>query len=353
MTSICSLSTDASWWRGRSPHVRRLVVSRITTRLLTTLLLVASVLSASGIAAAQEYPSRPIRLIVPFAAGGSIDMVPRVLAPAMTKELGQTVVIENRPGAVGKLGVIAARDAPPDGYTFGVANAVTYGLSPAINRNVGYDPVKDTVPMVWMGEAPNGFFVNAKVPARTIPQLAQLIRDNPGKYSYGSAGPGTGQHVMASIFLARSGLPISAANHLPYKGEGPALNDLVAGHVQFMITSGNKDFVDRGDLRILATTSKTRWFRYPDVPTATELGFPEIYYTGWVGLVAPLGTPQSVIDRVNAAVNIALKDPKVRGVLAINGYEPRGGTPADFHNHIAGEAKRWRTQVDKTGLTFN
>jgi tripartite-type tricarboxylate transporter receptor subunit TctC len=271
----------------------------------------------------------------------------------MTELLGQAVIIENRPGATGRIGVIAARESAPDGYSFGIANAVTHGISPAVNPNVGYDPVNDMLPVVWLGEAPNGFYVNAKVPARSPQELADLIRNNPGKYNYGSGGHGTGQHVNATIFLSTMGVPQSASLHIPYQGEAPALNDLVGGHVSYMITSGSKDLVDSGKLRILASTGRTRWVQFPDIPTTAEIGLPDIYYTGWVGIVAPKGTPQAVIDKINEVANKALQDPKVREVLAKNGYEPRGGTVADFAQHLRNEATRWKTQVAKTGVKFH
>jgi tripartite-type tricarboxylate transporter receptor subunit TctC len=334
---------------SRSASVRSRVVAAAGLRSLAALL---ACVALQATASAQNYPDRPIRLIVPFPAGGSIDMVPRALGPAMTELLGQPVVVDNRPGATGKIGVLAAKAAAPDGYSFGIANAVTHGIAPAINSNVGYDPVNDMVPVVWLGEAPNGFFVNSKVPAKSVKELAELIRKNPGKYNYGSGGHGTGQHVNATIFLATTGVPQSASTHVPYKGEGPALSDLVAGHVSYMITSGSKDLVDRGDLRLFATTGKTRWSRYPDVPTTAEVGLPNIYYTGWVGIVAPKGTPQAVIDKINQAANKALQDPKARQVLAANGYEPRGGSPADFAKHLQSEAERWKKQVKETGVDF-
>jgi tripartite-type tricarboxylate transporter receptor subunit TctC len=319
---------------------------------LRVLTMVIAYLALHVSALAQQYPDRPVRLIVPFPAGGSIDMVPRALGPAMSELLGQPVVIDNRSGATGKIGVLAARAAPPDGYSFGIANAVTHGISPAVNPDVGYDPVNDMVPVVWLGEAPNGFFVNAKVPARSVQELAELIRKNPGKYNYGSGGHGTGQHVNATIFLSTTGVPQSASTHVPYKGEGPALADLVAGHVSYMITSGSKDLVDRGDLRIFATTGRTRWSRYPDVPTTAEIGLPNIYYTGWVGIVAPKGTPQAVIDKINEVANKALQDPRARTVMSANGYEPRGGSAADFARHLQNEADRWKRQIKDTGVNF-
>lgn len=324
----------------------------VTATALRTLTVLLACVALHVTAIAQNYPDRPVRLIVPFPAGGSIDMVPRALGPAMTELLGQPVVVDNRPGATGKIGVLAARAAAPDGYVFGIANAVTHGISPAINPDIGYDPVNDMVPVVWLSEAPNGFFVNSKVPARSVQELAELIRNSPGKYNYGSGGHGTGQHVNATIFLSATGVPQSASTHVPYKGEGPALSDLVAGHVSYMITSGSKDLVDRGDLRIFATTGRTRWSRYPNIPTTAEVGLPSIYYTGWVGIVAPRGTPQAIIDKINVAANKALQDSKVREVLAANGYEPRGGSAADFARHLQNEADRWKKQVRETGINF-
>jgi tripartite-type tricarboxylate transporter receptor subunit TctC len=340
----------------RKPPSHSLFSGRVLCLVLAaavrTFAAVLSCVALQTAATAQNYPDRPVRLIVPFPAGGSIDMVPRALGPAMTELLGQPVVVDNRPGATGKIGVLAAKAAPPDGYSFGIANAVTHGISPAINPDIGYDPVNDMVPVVWLGEAPNGFFVNAKVPAKSVKELAALIRDNPGKYNYGSGGHGTGQHVNATIFLAATGVPQSASTHVPYKGEGPALSDLVAGHVSYMITSGSKDLVDRGDLRIFATTGRTRWSRYPDIPTTAEVGLPDIYYTGWVGIVAPKGTPQAIIDKINAVANKALQDPKAREVLAANGYEPRGGTAAEFAKHLQNESDRWKQQIKATGVSF-
>jgi tripartite-type tricarboxylate transporter receptor subunit TctC len=302
---------------------------------------------------AQTYPNRPIRLVVPFPAGGSVDLVPRVIGPIMSERLGQQVVVENRAGATGKIAIGQVKRSEPDGYTFAIVSAVTHGLSPAVSSNVGYDPVKDLVPVVLIAEAPNAFFVNPKVPATTMREMADYVKRSGGKVAYGSGGPGTGQHIMANIFLHQAGLPTDSAIHVPYNGEAPALNDLVGGQVQFMITSGNKALVDRGDLRILASTGRKRWFRYPDVPTATELGFDGVYYTGWVGIKAPLGTPQEVVDKVNEAANFALQNPQVQKVLADNGFELRGGPPSVFHDHLVAEATRWKKQIGDIGLKID
>lgn len=313
---------------------------------------VAAIVSMAP-ASAQTYPDKPIRIIVPFPAGGSIDLGPRVVGQRLGEILGQNVVIENRPGASGKIGVLAARDSAPDGYTFGLASAVTHGLAPVIIPNMGYDPVDDMTAVVWFTEYPNAFYVNSSMAVKTVQELADLIRKNPGKYHYGSGGHGTANHVNAAIFLSTMGIDQNASRHIPYRGEAPAFTDLVAGHVSYIIGTGSRDLVDAGKMRILATTGRSRWIVYPDVPTTAEVGLPDIYYTGWTGLLAPKNTPKAMIDRINEATNQALKDPKVVKTLASNGQEVRGGTSAAFADHIRGEAARWKAQIAKTGVNFN
>jgi tripartite-type tricarboxylate transporter receptor subunit TctC len=308
---------------------------------------------ADHAAVAQNYPTRAIKIIVPVAAGSTIDLVPRLLAPFMSTALGQSVYVENRAGASGKIGTIAAIQSPPDGYTLATVTANTHGLLPAFSTDIGYDPIKDLVPIILLSATPVGFFVNAKVPADSVPELADLIRGNPGKLNYGSAGIGTGHHVSGAIFLAEAGLPQTAAVHIPYRGELPALTALITGDVQFMITNVGKELVDRGDLRILATTGQTRWFRFPEVPTTAEVGFPSLQYTGWIGLAAPVGTPPAIIDRLNQAANQALKEPQVQSVLSETGIVARGGTPAELADHIASEVARWKRLIAETGAKFD
>ena len=306
-----------------------------------------------GAAMAQTYPTRPVRVIVPVAPGSTIDLVPRLLAPSMSASLGQSVYIENRAGASGKIGTIAAVQSPPDGYVLATMTAGTHGVLPAISADLGYDPIKDLLPIILVTATPLGFFVNSKVPVKSVAELADLIRANPGKLNYASAGIGTGHHVNAAIFLSQAGLPQSAAVHIPYRGELPALTALINGDAQFMITNIGREFVERGDLRILATTGSTRWFRFPEVPTTAEIGFPGVQYTGWIGLAAPVGTPQSVIDRINQAANQALQDPQVQKVLSETGIVGRGGTPGELANHVASEVSRWKKLIPETGAKFD
>lgn len=338
MTCIRAIIQHAARRVGRRPVMRALLAALISYG------------TTCSIAGAQTYPTRAVKIIVPVAAGSTIDLVPRLLAPAMSTALGQSVYVENRVGASGKIGTIAAIQSPPDGYTLATVTANTHGLLPALSTDVGYDPIKDLVPIVLVTATPVGFFVNAKVPAKSVAELVDLIRANPGKLNYGSAGLGTGHHVSGATFLSQAGLPQTAAVHVTYRGELPALQALITGDVHFMITNVGREFVDRGDLRILATTGKTRWFRFPDVPTTAEVGFPGVQYAGWIGLAAPVGTPQPIIDRLNQAVNQALKDPQVQKVLTDTGIVAMGGSSADLAKHIASEVDRWKKLIAEIGV---
>ena len=320
---------------------------------LTLGIMIGATLLSDLPASAQTYPEKPIKIIVPFPPGGSIDLAPRVVGQRLGEILGQNVIIENKPGASGKIGVIAARDSVPDGYTFALASAVTHGLAPVIVSNMGYDPVDDMIAVVWFTEYPNAFYVNGSIPVKTVQEFADLIKKNPGKYHYGSGGHGTANHVNAAIFLSTMGISQNSSEHIPYRGEAPAFTDLVGGHVSYILGTGSRDLVDSGKLRILATTGRTRWIVFPEVPTTAEVGLPDIYYTGWTGLLAPKGTPKAIIDKINEATNEALQDPNVIKTLASNGQETRGGSPSAFGDHIRAEASRWKAQVAKTGLDFN
>jgi tripartite-type tricarboxylate transporter receptor subunit TctC len=338
------ISDDLVWQTGRRTVMRRMVYA--------TFAIMACALAGNAVVA-QSYPARPIRIIVPVAAGSTIDLVPRLLAPGMSEALGQSVYIENRPGASGKIGTVAAVQAPADGYTIATMTAGTHGTLPGIMSDPGYDPINGLAPIVLVTATPLGFFVNAKVPVKSVAELADYIRANPGKLNYSTAGIGTGHHINAAIFLSQAGLPQSAAVHIPYRGEVPAVTALINGDAQFMITNIGREFVDRGDLRVLATTGQTRWFRFPDVPTTAEIGYPGVQYTGWIGFGAPAGTPQAVIDRINQAANHALQDPKVQKVLTETGIVSRGGPPAELAGHVNSEVTRWKKLIKESGAKFD
>ena len=299
---------------------------------------------------AADYPQRPVRIVVPFSAGGSIDFIARVAAKGLTTEMGGNFVVENRPGASGKIGVTAVKQVPADGYTLLLATSLTHGINPALLDDVGYDPVKDFAPALLMGSNQINFFVRSDIPAKTIKEFVGLIRDRPGAFNYGTGGSGSANQMMATVFLAQAKLPSTAAVAVPYGGEAPAFADLIGGRVQFMITSGNKAHVESGALRVLATTGRTRSVVYPDVPTMTELGFDDVYYAGWYGLEAPAGTPDSVLKAINAAGDKVLARSDVRKLLADNGFEARGGGIDNFKKVIADDAAHWRRVVKQYNL---
>ncbi len=297
---------------------------------------------------------RPIRIVVPFGPGGSVDVAARLLAREMQERLGQPMVVENRTGGTGRVGVLAVTQAPPDGQTLAMVNAITHGTVPATTADPGYDALRDLVPVVRAAESPIALMAHRDMPVRNVAELVAALRARPGAYSYATGGAGSGAHLTIVLFLTQAGLPLESALHVPYRGEAPALVDLIAGTVQFgMFGAGSQDALQGGTIRVLATTGTERWNRYPDAPTMIEAGMPQVLYTGWSGLAAPPGTPPAVIARLNAAANEALRSPSLRRVMAENGIAAQGGTPEEFGRHIAQEVARWREVVTSNRLTFD
>jgi tripartite-type tricarboxylate transporter receptor subunit TctC len=301
-------------------------------------------------AGAADYPRQNVRIIVPFAAGGSIDFIARVGAKGLAEETGGSFTVENRVGASGKIGVVAAKQAPPDGYTLLLATSLTHGINPALIDDVGYDAVKDFAPAVLLGSNQINVFVRSDLPAKSINELVGLMRDKPGALNYGTGGSGSANQMMATVLLAQAKLPFTAAVAVPYTGEAPAFADMLGGRVQFMITSGNKSHVDSGALRVLATTGRKRSLVYPDAPTMTELGFDDVYYAGWYGLEAPLGTPKSILDTINAAAAKYLARDDVKKLLAEGGFEASGGSIDSFQKVISDDAMHWMRVVKQYNL---
>jgi tripartite-type tricarboxylate transporter receptor subunit TctC len=303
-------------------------------------------------AVAQQYPDRPIRIIVPFPAGGPYDLVTRAVAHKINARHGWTIVTDNRGGASGTIGIVAAKQSPPDGYTLATLNAGTHGATPAVKRNLGYDPLKDLTPLVLLADASLVLLVRQDLPVRAVAELIQLLRDKPGQLNYSSGGFGSQHHLGALMFLVRAGLPQTAAVHVPFQGLVPALTALVAGNVQFMITTTGAatQHIASGKLRPLASTGSRRSPRLPDVPTMQELGFPDFEVTVWCGLGAPAGTPEAVLALWNKAANEALADPEVRKQIAGFDYDARGGTAAEFAAFVARDVARWKKLADDTGL---
>lgn len=304
---------------------------------------------------AQTWPDRPIRVIVPFPAGGSLDVVPRLVAQQMGALLGQPLVVENRVGAAGRLAVEAARGAAPDGHTLMAINGVTHGSNPAVTAQLGYDPINDLAPIVLLAQAPLAVLVQQDVPAHSVADLVALMRRDPGRLNFASGGAGTQLHLAAVMLLAQAGLPADAAVHVPYAGQAPAVIDLLAGRVQFMVSSTGSVMqqIRAGQLRALATTGRQRWFRLPDAPTLQELGYSDFDVVAWAALAAPARTPAAILDRLNEVANRALQDAELRGRLENVDFRAAGGSIGDLRQFVAAEVARYRKVVRDAGLTFD
>src|SRR5215510_6045448 len=308
----------------------------------------AALLLCAASASAQDYPSRPIRIIVPTPAGGPVDVMARVLANALPPVLGQNVFIENKPGAGNTIGSRAAASADPDGYTLMVSAASGLIMSPMIHKNAGYD-ASSFASIALVAETPQVLVVNAQTPFKSIAELIAYAKANPGKLNYSTGGIGTLPHLNAELFKSVSGTNIV---HVPYKGGGPALTAAVAGEVQmiFDTVSTSLQLIQDGKLRALAIVGPKRAPELAEVPTMPELGFPSVTSGAWTALMAPRDTPTPVIARLNAATNAALSSEPMRTALAKLGAEPRGGTPQDLADHIRREIAKWKPIVATLNL---
>lgn len=297
-------------------------------------------IGSTGALAQGDYPSHPIRLIVPFAPGGSTDLVGRLIAEYVGRDLGQPMVVENKAGAGGALGAEQLARAKPDGYTLGMATVSTHGSNPAIYSELKYDARKDFAPISNVMGVPSIFAVHPKIPARTMPEFIELAKAEPEKYSFASPGVASLGHANIENFMMLSGIKLL---HVPYRGAGPALNDALAGQVDAITDnlSSTLPHLLEGRLRPLAVLGAERSEALPDVPTYTELGFPEMGTGGWFGLVAPAGTPREIVDRVNAAVHKAAKDPEFREKARKLGATIHTNTPEEFAKDIDAAIERY------------
>jgi len=300
-------------------------------------------------ARAQTFPSRTITLVIPFAPGGSNSIVGRVIADMMSQLLGESIVVDNRPGAGGTVGTRAVARSEPDGYTILLSFTGTLAIAPSLYRNAGYDPRKDFAPIGLIGHAPNSLVVHPSFPARTIAELVAYARANPGKVNFGSAGAGTVSHITGEYFAHSAGIKLV---HIPYKGTGPALTDLLGGHIPmaFAPIPASHANVSAGMLRALAVTSTTRSSLLPDVPTISESGLPGFDASLYYGLVAPAGTPRPVIDKLNGALQAALASNEVKKQLGLDGTEITPGTPEDYAACIDKDEKKWSGLVRESGV---
>lgn len=300
---------------------------------------------------AQDYPNRPIRIIVPTPAGGPVDVMARVLANALPAVLGQNVFIENKPGAGNTIGSHQAAAADPDGYTLMVSAASGLIMSPMIVKNAGYD-ASSFAPIALVAETPQVLVVNPRLPFTSVAELLAYARANPGKLNYSTGGIGTLPHLDAELFKSVSGTNIL---HVPYKGGGPSLTAVVAGEVQmtFDTVSTSLQLIQDGKLRALAIVGPKRAPELPNVPAMPEVGFPALTSGAWTALMAPHDTPPAVIERLNTATNAALNGEPMKTALAKLGAQPRGGTPHDLADHIQREIAKWKPIVATLNLKLD
>jgi tripartite-type tricarboxylate transporter receptor subunit TctC len=306
-----------------------------------TLLLSAAVLAAvPAIGLAQAWPTRPVRMVVPFAPGGNTDIIARVIAPRMTESLGQQVLIENRGGAGGVIGTEIVARAAPDGYTLLMVSA-GHVINPAMVRKLPFDAVKDFQPISLVADVPTALIVHPSLPVRNVKELIALGRKRPDQVTYSTAGRGTVGHLSGELLSAAAKVRFV---HVPYKGAAPALVDLISGQVEFQFASlpAVVQFVRAGKVRLIAQTGVKRSGAAPDVPTMEESGLPGFVVSSGFGILAPAGTPRPIVDRVHAAIRAALASPDVRKVFAEQGADPVGSTPEEYDAFNRTEIARWQ-----------
>jgi tripartite-type tricarboxylate transporter receptor subunit TctC len=305
-------------------------------------------LCALGAARADTYPNRPIRLIVPFAAGGANDIVARLIQPGLEKALGQSLVIENKPAASGTVGTDMVAKAPPDGYSLLMA-LTTHTVNPAVNPKLPYDTEKDLAPVILIGKLPLLFILSNHVAAKTLPEFVALAKANPGKFNYATPGASSQAHLLLAAWSRLAGIEMQ---HIPYRGGAPAVLGTVTGeaHITAMSPIASLPQIQAGNLRAVAVGSLARDPHFPDLPTVSESGFPGFEAAAWVGLFTTAGTPKEIVERLNAEINRVIRDPQVATKLDEQGVTPTGGTPAEFGAFVAQELRRWRDAAKAAGV---
>jgi tripartite-type tricarboxylate transporter receptor subunit TctC len=304
-------------------------------------------LVVAGASSAQTYPSKLIKFVVPLSSGSPVDVIARIVAPALSSRLKQTVIVENRPGGGTTLGTKAVATAPPDGHTLLFASA-THTLGPALIKNPGYDPVKDFAPIATAGSGSWVLVVEPSVPAHSAKELIAYAKANPGKLNWGF-GRNAGPHLLGELFVLATGIDV---NRVPYRSGADAVPDMLGGRVQmsFGAIEGLSHLVQEGKLRALVVTGDTRSHSLPDVPTMKEAGFPSLTRGFWAGLLAPAGTPPNIVNRLNAEINGALATSEMKASLMKVGIEPRQGSPQDFASLIVDEIEAWKLAATAAGI---
>ena len=314
---------------------------------LSLVLATALTVHVNGPVRADDFPSRPLRVIVPFSPGGAVDGPMRLIAQHLSQRLGQPVVVENKPGAGATIGTDVVAKAAPDGYTLLLASQ-TNAISATLYSNLPFDPIEDFTPVALIGREPGVVVVNPAVPVTTLQQLIAYVKERPGQIDYASSGNGSGQHLFAALLASRTGMKM---NHVPYRGSGQATTDLLGGVVAMSIpgTAGMVGHIKAGKLRALAVTGAARSPQLPDVPTVMEAGVPDYEAYVWMGLLAPKGTPPAIVERLNREVLAVLVQEDVKKYMATAGIEIVGSTPAEFGTFFRHEKNLWAKVIRDTG----
>lgn len=316
---------------------------------ILTLFCVAVVAASAPLAIAQSWPTKPIKLIVPFTPGGSQDVIGRLFAQKIGDALGQQVVVENKAGAGGQIATQEVARSTPDGYTLLLSTGAQMAIEPSLRPNAGYAPLKDFVHVVHLADAPLVLLAVPSLPVSNARELIAYSKANSGKVNTASTGNGTYTHLTLELFKSATGADLT---HVAYKGAAPAFTDMLGGQVQtmFTTTASAQPYTSTNRLKALAVTSKKRSPLFPAAPTFAELGVPQLDVSVWIGIAAPAGTPPAVVDRLSAEFNKVLTLPDVREKLAALGTEPVGGTPAEFTQFIQGDIERWAKIIAKAGI---
>jgi tripartite-type tricarboxylate transporter receptor subunit TctC len=315
----------------------------------TIAVLLASIALGANAATAQDWPTKPVRIITGFAAGGIGDLGARLLAEHISRTTGQQAVVENRTGAAGTLGMDAVAKAPPDGTTLGLALNGNLVINPFIQKQMPFDPLKDLIPVAAIGEAPQMIALSTEVPARTFKDFQALAKAKPGAYSYGSAGVGSLPHLSAAEFARMAGIELT---HVPYRGNAPAMTDLIAGRIQVSSSSIGtfRSAIDAGKIRLLLTATRQRLPYLPDVPSSAEAGLPGYLMSVWIGVVAPAGLPVPMLDRIHAMTQDMMKDQAARNAMSGAGLDPMVMSRAEFADFVRAEHVRWEGIVKNAGV---
>lgn len=325
----------------------------LSRRGLFTVLTAAAIgLYAQPGAAEDAYPSQPVTIVVPFAAGGGVDVLTRFLAERLNDSLGQPVVIENRTGAGGAVGSALVAKAAPDGYTLLMGTSGTHAINPGLYADLPYEPLADFEPVTPMVSVNNLLFVNSEIPAETVEELLELARERPGELSFGSFGPGTSNHLSGELLKHAADLDIV---HIPYGSAPDGMTDLISGQIEMMFVNMplGMQHLDNKDIRALAVTGSARSDNVPDLPTLSEAGVEDYVIEHWWGLLAPSGTPEAVVARLNEEMVAALADKEVREFFATRGVDPMTTSPEEFRSIIQSEIPQWKEIIEISGAAVN